>query len=54
MPVLEAEITVCANDGCARRFNLGWDGICEDCATMTQDHEAGLHAEPMIECADCW
>ena len=61
MPVLELEttvleraISVCANDGCSRRFNLGWDGICDESNLLAQDHEAGMHTQPMLECPDCW
>jgi hypothetical protein len=54
MPVLEVEATICANDGCSRRFNLGWDGICEECSLVTQDHYMGLHEAPVLECRDCW
>jgi hypothetical protein len=54
MAVLELQEVVCANDGCSRRFNLGWDGICEDCNLVAQDHEAGLHTQPLVDCYNCW
>jgi hypothetical protein len=54
VPVVELEAAVCANDGCSRRFNLGWDGICEDCDLIAQDHQAGLHIKPVVDCTDCW
>jgi hypothetical protein len=54
MPVLELEEAVCANDGCSRRFNLGWAGICEDCNLIAQDHQAGLHTQPLVHCHNCW
>jgi hypothetical protein len=54
MPVLELQEAVCTTDGCSRRFNLGWDGICEECNLITQDHQAGLHIQPVVDCTDCW
>jgi hypothetical protein len=55
MPVLEAEdLAVCAIDGCSRRFNLGWDGVCDECTALAADHEAGLHLHPTLECQACW
>ena len=54
MPVLELEEAVCANDGCSRRFNLGWNGVCEDCNLIAQDHQAGLHTQPVVDCHNCW
>ena len=54
MEVLELEEAICANEECARPFSLGWDGICEDCNLIAQDHQAGLHTQPVVECRTCW
>lgn len=51
---VELEEIVCCNDGCSRRFYIGWVDVCEDCSLIGQDHEAGLHVEPVLECHDCW
>jgi hypothetical protein len=47
------DLVVCANDGCSRRFVIGWDGCCAECVSLAADHDDGLHIEPVAECPDC-
>jgi hypothetical protein len=48
---------ICAIDTCARRVPVitpGWTDICDECAALSDDHSRGLHAEPVLECRDCF
>jgi hypothetical protein len=53
MLVLDNQL-VCANDGCSRRFNLGWGGLCDECTALSEDHISGMHTEPLPDCRDCF
>jgi hypothetical protein len=57
MPVVSDEFMICTSGMCGfRRFIPGidgWDGLCDDCATLHDEHGQGLHALALADCADC-
>jgi hypothetical protein len=57
MPVATDEFAICTSGMCGfRRFIPGidgFDGRCDACAALHDEHAGGLHAGPLTECADC-
>ncbi len=53
--VMEAP-DICLNVGCSRRFDAdkaGWDGTCDECAALAEDHFSGVHADADPTCPFC-